>query len=331
MKHARLDLASSANLLPPLGGTIAVFGPIDLERLSGLDAVNLRAQSDAYSITQQLKSANVAVERVIIAPCDHAVVLVPRSKDETWQLISTAISTAPDGWIVVDGQKTDGIESIAKQITRHVPDLASYSKGHGKTVWFQARDAKSLVRETAQATENKGGYLTAPGVFSADDVDPASELLMQHVPEKLSGHIADLGAGWGYLSAQVLKKNAAIKAVHLVEDNAIALDCARENIADARAEFHWANALTWKPAKPMDAVIMNPPFHTSRNAEPSLGLDFIRAAARTLRPGGQLFMVANAHLPYEPALEQNFDQVELLFRTSRFKVFSATRGRSKVV
>ena len=42
-----------------------------------------------------------------------------------WQLISAAIAAAPEGWIIVDGQKTDGIESVAKQITRLVSGVES--------------------------------------------------------------------------------------------------------------------------------------------------------------------------------------------------------------
>ncbi len=46
MKHARLDLARCAELLPVLEGTIAVFGPIALERVSGLNTSYLRCVSD---------------------------------------------------------------------------------------------------------------------------------------------------------------------------------------------------------------------------------------------------------------------------------------------
>ncbi len=330
MKHARLDLARSAELLPALDGTTAVFGQIENDRLRGLDATALRCISDAFTLSTMLKSAGISVTRKLEEPVSNALVFVPRTKAETWDLISAAVKAAPEGWVIVDGQKTDGIESVAKQIARDVAEVGSYSKGHGKTIWFRASEAVSLIKPVTKAQKNKGGYLTAPGVFSADDVDPASELLMQYIPADVGTKVADLGAGWGYLTARLLEQNEHIKALHLIEDNASALDCARSNIADDRADFQWADALSWTPSKPLDTVVMNPPFHTSRSAEPKLGIDFIHAAARMLRSGGKLFMVANAHLPYEAALEQSFDRVELLGRTSRFKVFSATRGRIKL-
>ena len=107
---------------------------------------------------------------------------------------------------------------------------------------------KILLQPVVTQEKNKGGYLTSPGVFSADDIDPASEMLMQHIPTGLSGHVADLGAGWGYLSDRALSEHPSIETLHLVEDNAAALECARANVEDPRAEFHWADVLNWRQA-----------------------------------------------------------------------------------
>ena len=330
MKHARLELARSADILPPLNDEVAVFGQIELERLRGLDFANIRAVSDSFVTSKMLSAAGIEIKRKLDVETANAVVFIPRAKAAAWQLISMAIQSAPQGWIIVDGQKTDGIESIAKEIARSVTDIASYSKGHGKTIWFRAEDAQNF-QITLGPSVNKDGFLTAPGVFSADSVDLASAFLIETIPNELSGEIADIGSGWGYLSACVLAENPKIKTMHLIEDNATALDCARQNVTDPRASFHWANALTWRAPKLLDAILMNPPFHTGRSAEPSLGISFINTAARALRPGGVLYMVANAHLPYEPALEQSFVDVEVMARTTRFKIFCAKRGRNKIL
>ena len=58
----------------------------------------------------------------------------------------------------------------------------------------------------------------------------------------------------------------------------------------------------------MDAVVMNPPFHEGRKADPELGQAFIEAAAGMLGAKGKLYMVANRHLPYEETLERLFPQ-----------------------
>jgi len=155
----------------------------------------------------------------------------------------------------------------------------------------------------------EGGFVTRPGVFSADGSDRGSVLLAAALPEKIKGHVADLGAGWGYLSRAILAHDG-VKSLDLVEADREALDCARENITDPRAVFHWADATSFKPARPWDVVVMNPPFHTSRAADPELGAAFIRAAHRGLLPSGSLWLVANRHLPYDRILTPLFRNVE---------------------
>ena len=174
-----------------------------------------------------------------------------------------------------------------------------------------------------------GRWQVRPGVFSADGADPGSVLLADAVPAVLSGRVADLGAGWGYLSARVLERCRDVSEIHLVEAQASALDCARANVADPRARFHWADATAFRPEAPMDAVIMNPPFHSGRAAEPELGRRFIAAAAGMLRPGGHLWMVANRHLPYEAPLRAAFARVEEIGSDPGYKLFQATAGGRK--
>jgi 16S rRNA (guanine1207-N2)-methyltransferase len=144
----------------------------------------------------------------------------------------------------------------------------------------------------------------------------------------MGGAVADLGAGWGYLAAHILTRD--VTAVHLVDAHDMALACARHNVTDPRARFHWADVTTWTPPEPVDAVVMNPPFHTGRVADPSLGRAFIAAAARVLKPHGVLWMVANRHLPYEDALGAAFTKVVELGGDARFKLVRAERpGRKR--
>ena len=70
--------------------------------------------------------------------------------------------------------------------------------------------------------------------------------------------------------------------------------------------FFWIDLLSEPVERRYDAIVMNPPFHRSRAAEPEIGAGMIRAAAKALKPGGRLFMVANRQLPYEPILSAAF-------------------------
>jgi 16S rRNA (guanine1207-N2)-methyltransferase len=52
-----------------------------------------------------------------------------------------------------------------------------------------------------------------------------------------------------------------------------------------------------------DAIVMNPPFHRGQDTRVDVGRAFIHAAARALRRGGGLYLVANRQLPYEGVLD----------------------------
>ncbi|MEM9551896.1 MAG: methyltransferase, partial [Pseudomonadota bacterium] len=125
--------------------------------------------------------------------------------------------------------------------------------------------------------------------------------------------------------AKALETDRGIETIHLVEADARALDCARINVPNPRAQMHWADARTWNVSDGVDAVITNPPFHTGRVADPDLGRAFIISAARLLRPKGALWLVANRHLPYEATLSDHFGQVQEISGTGSFKVLHAQR------
>lgn len=268
------------------------------------------------------------VVQEIPANADQAIVFIPRAKPLAQAWIEAALRATGGGPVLIDGQKTDGVDSLLKACKSRGQVTDVFSKSHGKAFWLQADPASFADWAEAPPVDVGGGLRTSAGVFSAGEVDPGSALLVAHLPTNLSGRAVDLGAGWGYLSASVLRHDK-ITSLELVEADFRALACARQSISDDRAEFTWADALTWTPKRVVDLVVMNPPFHTGRKADPNLGRGFITSAARALSPRGHLYMVANRHLPYEPALEAAFARVERIGGDNRFKIFHACAPRNK--
>ena len=72
-------------------------------------------------------------------------------------------------------------------------------------------------------------FFTLPGCFSEKEIDDGSRLLSSKFSNQLFGKVADLGAGWGYLSAKALESNEHIKEISLIESNFNALNCSRIN------------------------------------------------------------------------------------------------------
>lgn len=256
---------------------------------------------------------------------DAAVVFVSRARALTHARIADALAClSEDGVLWIDGQKTDGVDAILREMRGLTAVDEVHSRAHGKIFRVDAADRGWLPEDWAARDHPAApGMITRPGVFSADGPDPASVALAAHLPEKLPTRIVELGCGWGWLGAQILT-HPGVETLHMVEADAIALDCARRNLADPRAVFHWADALDFALPEPVNGVIMNPPFHEGRAADPRLGAGFIRSAARLLTGTGRLWMVANRHLPYEEPLRAEFADVSELGGDSRFKILTAS-------
>lgn len=322
MRSARLSLAlETGALVLPVSGTIAVYRPRIGDDLSALPRDRVVVLT-GFKPDHDHFAQGCSV--VPAPPYAAAIVCLPRSREAGRALIARAATeVAPGGWVAVDGQKTDGIDTALKDLRRRVDLSESLSKAHGKLASFPVGpDLSDWLARPSQVA----GFQTLPGVFSADGPDRGSILLAGVLPAKLGSKVADLGAGWGFLAAEILKR-PGVKRLDLVEAEADALDCARVNVTDERARFHWADATGWRPETLLDAVVMNPPFHTGREADAGLGAAFIRAARRMLAPDGSLWLVANRHLPYDAVLAESFLMVQEVAGDGAFRVIHATKPR----
>lgn len=323
MSSPRLSYALTAGgLALPSDGTVVLYGaPGDAD--APVDAARLHVTQGFRPDVDAWEARGLPVSPALPDAAAAVIVTLPRARDLAEDRIARAAALARD-LVVVDGAKTDGIEAIAKALRGRVELLGQVSKAHGKCLWFRPTDTLSDWLRPAFTETSEG--VTAPGVFSADGADPASVALAAALPETLKGRVADLGAGWGWLSREILKR-PGVTALDMVEADHAALACARRNVTDPRAAFHWADATTWAPEAPLDAVVMNPPFHVGRRADPALGRAFVSAAARVLAPHGRLWLVANRHLPYETALDALFRDTTEVGGDTRFKILHAARKR----
>ena len=319
MRAVRLEMALRAGAwaLPP-AGDIAVMRPRAGDDLSALPASRTVVLTGFRPDQDYFAALGYRVEGKAFSA---ALICLPRARAEAWAMMAQAVDlVGVGGSIAVDGQKTDGFDSALKDLRGAGFGLGEViSKAHGKFVSFTAAAVPAAWPAVDRQVD---GFITRPGVFSADGVDKGSLLLAAALPPDLPARVGDLGAGWGYLSRAILKR-PGVKRLDVVEAEKVALECARLNVPNPRAEFHWADATTFTPERPWNAVVMNPPFHAARAPDPALGLAFIRAAHRGLAPDGVLWMVANRHLPYEPMLKALFRQVEEVGGDGAFRVFRA--------
>jgi 16S rRNA (guanine1207-N2)-methyltransferase len=282
-------------------------------------------------LTQDLDTATGSYPLVMVLP--------PRQRDEARALLARAVRlTSPGGRVLACASNNEGARSCEADLERIAGPLSTLTKNKCRAFWSAPlegpRDA-GLADQWPQLDAPRpiadGRFVSRPGVFAWDRIDIASQLLAEQLPPNLTGRAADLGAGFGYLSVQLLERCAGIAALDAYEAERRALDLARRNLAafESRAEIRYCwQDVTAGLAERYDVIVCNPPFHTHARADrPDVGRRFIAAAAQALQPGGRLWMVANRHLPYEAALGAGFERVRTVTQQHGYKIVEAVKAK----
>ena len=224
--------------------------------------------------------------------------------------------------------KAKGGSRLAKELKAFGLEVAEDARRHHRiceVVRPAAPDIAEALAAGAPRLSADLGLWTQPGVFSWDRIDPGTALLLARLPPQ-AGVGADFGCGLGFLAHGVLA-SAAVTGLTLIDIDRRAVECATRNVNDPRAQVVWADIRQGEPAlSDLDFVVMNPPFHDGGAEDRALGAAFIAQAAKALRHGGKLLMVANRHLPYERPLADSFGaKVKLLAEEGGYKLYEARR------
>ena len=278
----------------------------------------------------QLKQAGwQAIPRLDCGVYELGQLLLTKHKEENFANVARAWTLLmPGGTLVCAGANEDGAASLEKHVAKALGLAGNLSKYHSRVFWLMrgGRAPPDYWHALSQLRPvGDGSWLSQPGIFSWDRIDKGSKLLAMHLPDDLSGHVADFGCAWGFLAREVLARSSEVTRIDLIDAEHRAIEAAQANITDARASFHWLDLATEAAPAIYDAIVCNPPFHAGRRADPALGQRIIAAAARALKPSGRFYMVANRGLPYEPQLAANFTSFQTLIDNNKFRVTVAIR------
>ena len=131
-------------------------------------------------------------------------------------------------------------------------------------------------------------FRTDAGVFSKGEVDTGTRLLLEALPEEMSGEVLDLGCGWGVIGISIAGKWPETK-VTMADVNTRALELSRENAKRNRTEVTCieSDGMAALEGKTFDAVVTNPPIRAGKQVIYKMFAD----AAAALKPGGALYLV----------------------------------------
>lgn len=243
------------------------------------------------------------------------------------EMARALLAVRPGGTVTTCVPNKLGAERYEKTMASLAGEVETWSRRHCR-VWRAVRpDDLGPVREAAALDAERpvleGQFVSRPGLFSWDEVDPGSRLLADTIPRELGTRVAELGCGWGWLASAILKKAGGLRELHLLEADHRALELARKNLGDAPVHLWWADATRESPVNGLDSIVVNPPFHQAGLAASEVGQAMLLHAAELLRPSGVMWAVANVHLPYERPLRERFAKVEIVAERAGFKVLRA--------
>jgi len=261
---------------------------------------------------------------------------VPKQKIATKALIAKSLSALKEGGVLICMAANDaGGKTLEKTVKAFGVTTQSLSKAKARIV--VAHKENSDIAEIAEAIEagapdgmafDEDVYITRPGIFGWNKIDRGSYLLFQNIDKDLKGSLkgagADFGCGYGYLSRGILSTHEKIEKFYAIDADFHALNCSRENLSDFDVEYLWED-LTKFSLSNLNFIVMNPPFHDGKKADNDIGARFIENASKSLKKNGSLYMVANAHLPYEKILNAYFGHIDKVQEQDGFKIFKAIK------
>jgi len=244
----------------------------------------------------------------------------------------------PGGRFYFAGPKAGGIETWIKRVRALFGNAETIAVGKGHRAALAIRDATPDLREEAPdyyrfrpLVVEVGGerieLITKPGIFSWDELDPATALLLEHLEIAPTDTVLDLGCGYGVIGV-VAARRASRGRVYLVDSSCIAVEAARRSVAHNRlvnAQVILGDGPAALGDVLCDVIATNPPFHAGRAVEYDITRRLIEQAHAQLRPGGRLYLVSNIFIPYQRWIAATFGDCEVIARTRSFQVLRARR------
>ena len=265
---------------------------------------------------------------------DYVFCVLPQQKEATFFMLAQALNALVDGGLLVTVAANDaGGKQIESKLKQFGVSPHSLSKNKSRIVWAiqESIDPNIIEQHLQKGVSQKikiedYEFTTQAGVYGWNKIDKGSKLLIDNLPENLSGIGADFGCGYGFLTTQILSKPNKLRKIYALEADYNALQCARENLKNYnQVEYNWIDLTTEVPIKNLDWIVMNPPFHEGKKADHQIGQKFIEKAYDSLKKKGYLYMVANTHLPYEKTLGHFFTSVEKIDEQQGYKILFAQK------
>lgn len=245
-------------------------------------------------------------------PAESAIVFLPKSKaliNMTLALVSGMV--AEDGTIILAGTNDAGIRSANTSYETYVGPVEQKIVGNHSALYVgknkrlgAGRKLTDFLSFSPLAIKDVSLKIAnLPGVFSAGELDAGTKLLLETIPYDRT-RVLDIACGAGIIGAVYKKINSA-SDVTLSDLSLLAVEATRATLqANDLAGTIITSDVFAGIKGTFDLILANPPFHTGISTDYSFIEKFTADARKHLNRNGEIYIVANAFLPYKEKLER---------------------------
>jgi len=233
-----------------------------------------------------------------------------------------------------------GVRLVAGARTKHMtPAMNKVLRRHFASVRgsLGARKCRALLAEGPRAVDGASSYplrqwdedlqlsvCAHGGAFAGSSIDLGTRFLIgcfDRLPAT-ARHIVDLGCGTGVLAVAAARRRPEAEVLAVDDSRSAvrsAIATAEANGLADRIQVDRRDGLEGLPDQSLDLVVCNPPFHRGPAKDSAAAYAMFADAGRALRPGGELWVVYNSHLPYRTELRR-IGPTEVIAQDPRFTV-----------
>jgi 16S rRNA (guanine1207-N2)-methyltransferase len=289
-------------------------------------------------------------EDVLPTTGDWDIVLLTIPKERRYArtlLLSAWDALKPGGLLLLSGPTRKGAKAVIKDAARlfggtnvlgyrrHQRIAAAIRGDHLPNPLpneFQQNGIAPGTIHTIEVVQSLGSLVmeTHPGIFSWENIDEGTTLLLDHLNFQPGIRVWDVGCGCGVIGLSAALAGADF--VIMSDVNLICIDYAKRNAVrnglDHRVNVLPADGLVLPTdftfsknpdlSLQFDLIVSNPAFHRGHQVNKSMADRLISQAPLHLAPGGQLVIIANRFLNYHRSMQQYFKRVTRLAEDNKY-------------
>ncbi len=282
---------------------------------------------DLYHLGQaDVRSYRCAELSDIGGPCDGLVINLPRyvpTEQILLDIYAASRAVSVSGCLTLIMPAKSGHRRVLAMLQRTFDNVAQLSR---RPCVFECSGPRPQPRPAAvrqiehydSGADRTLSFLTRPGLFSPNEIDGGTKLLLATADISPGSAVLDVGCGYGAIGVTAAARGAEAEMIDC-DSRAVTLAASnlRRNGLAGRARL--AASLYGMGSRSFDLILSNPPTHGGNRLLVSLFRDMVRVCS----PSGSVLAVVGRHLSLE-GLFESLAHVAVVAENATHKVLKAT-------